>query len=268
MASRLRSETPDILANRWRLDSFPDLDLMRTVNRSHTFPRHFDDTFVIQVIEQGVNECRFGGQLCRMSVGDILFIQPGDVHTGRSCGKAPLVYRTLRPSGAALIDIARRLGQGSERLPSFSRLIIHDERLASRIASLHRDSEQMQDSLAMETALLELFAHLLERNASPLEARNDVREQSGLVRNVLEYIHAHLSERLTLAQLAAVAGLSPFHFLRVFQKHLGLPPHQYLLNARLAQGRTLLGRHMAVADVAYQTGFADQSHFTRAFRRT
>jgi AraC-like DNA-binding protein len=63
------------------------------------------------------------------------------------------------------------------------------------------------------------------------------------------------------------SGLSPCHFLRVFKHQTGMPPHRYHLNLRLERGRRLLRQGCEIADVAARTGFADQSHFTRHFRR-
>ncbi|MGE4298839.1 MAG: AraC family ligand binding domain-containing protein [Desulfovibrionaceae bacterium] len=80
-------------------------------------------------------------------------------------------------------------------------------------------------------------------------------------------IHARYGENLSLADLAGVAGLSPFHFLRVFTRSLGLSPHDYLTQTRVYAARALLKGPDRLADVAARVGFADQSHLTRQFKR-
>lgn len=85
---------------------------------------------------------------------------------------------------------------------------------------------------------------------------------------VIDYIHANLAERVTLADLAAVAGVSASHFTRVFRVSTGESPHQYVLQQRLERARKeLLHTDRAIADIATETGFADQSHLTRMMRR-
>jgi AraC-like DNA-binding protein len=75
-------------------------------------------------------------------------------------------------------------------------------------------------------------------------------------------------QRLSLEAMASWAGLSPFHFLRVFTRTLGLTPHQYLIRCRLADAARLLGvRELPVTAIAFEVGFEDLSHFIRTFRR-
>jgi transcriptional regulator GlxA family with amidase domain len=89
----------------------------------------------------------------------------------------------------------------------------------------------------------------------------------GAMRRVREYVEAHLSERMQLVELAAVAGLSLYHFAREFKHSAGVTPHYYILQKRLEQARDMLARtDLSVAEIALAAGFADQSHFTRQFR--
>ena len=86
---------------------------------------------------------------------------------------------------------------------------------------------------------------------------------------VIEYIHDHLDAELSLDHLAAVAHVSPYHFARLFKNSTGLPPHQYVIARRVERAKELLrerGRP-PLAEVALEVGFADQSHFTRHFKR-
>lgn len=87
-------------------------------------------------------------------------------------------------------------------------------------------------------------------------------------RRVLELINARLDARLTIDALAGEAGLSPAHFARAFKETTGHAPHRYLLALRLQRARLLLSEPGAtISDVALRTGFADQAHLTRLFRR-
>jgi AraC-like DNA-binding protein len=82
------------------------------------------------------------------------------------------------------------------------------------------------------------------------------------------WIDAHAHERIELEDAAGEAGLSPFHFLRLFSSVLGVSPHQYLVRSRLRHAARLLADgERAVTDVAYDVGFGDLSNFVRTFHR-
>lgn len=88
------------------------------------------------------------------------------------------------------------------------------------------------------------------------------------LRRVIEYVHDHLTEDISLSVLAAVGGLSDYHFARCFKQSTGSPPHQYILRRRLELGkRLLLGSNGSVAEIAKQSGFCDQSHFASHFKK-
>ena len=86
------------------------------------------------------------------------------------------------------------------------------------------------------------------------------------LRGLIEHIEAQDLAHLSLEQLAGQAGLGRYQLIRAFRAATGLTPHAYLLNARVNRGRLLLRDGLALADIAYKLGFADQSHFQRVFK--
>lgn len=88
----------------------------------------------------------------------------------------------------------------------------------------------------------------------------------GALRRVREHVEKNLTDRLRTEDLATVAGLSPGHFNRAFRQSMGQPPHQYVLQRRVAVASELLEKtDRALADIALDVGFADQSHFSRTY---
>jgi AraC-like DNA-binding protein/PAS domain-containing protein len=84
---------------------------------------------------------------------------------------------------------------------------------------------------------------------------------------VLQYVDCHIDEPIGLETLASTAGMSTHHFARVFKRWIGLTPHCYLLQRRLARAQELLSReNLSLSEIALAAGFADQSHLTRHFR--
>lgn len=87
---------------------------------------------------------------------------------------------------------------------------------------------------------------------------------------VVDYVEAYLTEDLSLNDLALVAGISKFHFTRLFKQAFGLTPHRYLMKRRVERAALALkddGEGGAIAPIAHQFGFTDQSHFTRVFKQ-
>jgi AraC-like DNA-binding protein len=87
------------------------------------------------------------------------------------------------------------------------------------------------------------------------------------VRAVRDLLPERLADAPSLAELAALTGLSQFALLRAFRRETGMPPHAYLNQLRVRRARLLLDSGLTPADVAAQTGFADQAHMTRHFKR-
>jgi AraC family transcriptional regulator len=116
-----------------------------------------------------------------------------------------------------------------------------------------------------------LAVQLLRQFVAPGPAGPRQREvlPRGKLQAVTDYIEAHLDAELTLDDLAAVARLSPYHFARLFKNSTGLPPHQYVISRRVERAKELLRDEggLPLADVATEVGFANQSHFTRHFKR-
>jgi AraC family transcriptional regulator len=125
--------------------------------------------------------------------------------------------------------------------------------------------------LAAEALATVLAVQLLRQSLAP---RRPERGRDGALpreklRAVVTYIEEHLDASLTLAQLAAGAHRSAYHFARQFTAATGMPPHQYVIARRVARAQQLLhpDQDLALAEIAARVGFADQSHFTQHFKR-
>jgi AraC family transcriptional regulator len=90
----------------------------------------------------------------------------------------------------------------------------------------------------------------------------------GRLRRAIEYIQQNLDKDLTLAELAAVVHVSPYHFARLFKCSTGLPPHRFVVRQRIARASAFLAtRELSIAQISRMVGFRTPSHFTTVFRR-
>ena len=115
-----------------------------------------------------------------------------------------------------------------------------------------------------------LAVHLLRNYSGAVSEpvlRNTALDDIKLVQ-VKDFIEAHLADELAIADLAAVAHMSQFHFARAFKTATGQPPHRYVTQRRIERAKVLLSvTRLSVSDVAYRVGFSNQSHFTEQFRK-
>ncbi len=111
------------------------------------------------------------------------------------------------------------------------------------------------------------MAQCKTRHADQRRPWPKIRPERGAARLARDYIAAHADRDIPLFDLAKAVNASPFHLVRLFTREYGLPPHAFLTQVRLDRAKELLAGKARLADVAAETGFADQSHLTRLFKR-
>ena len=132
------------------------------------------------------------------------------------------------------------------------------------------DAQENTGRLYVDSLKQTLLLHLLENYAvNSVSAETVHGGLSGYKRRrVEEFIRENLENDLSLAELAAVAELSQFHFLRVFRHSMGMTPQQYLMRRRVERAKELLATSdLPLVEIGFQTGFKNQSHFTTLFRK-
>lgn len=151
------------------------------------------------------------------------------------------------------------------------RVFRQDERITQlyRHFLLSSDWRQNANQLTLSSASTLLMTHLLQHYSEMQWPLPTVRGglAPAVLRNVLAFIEAHLGSGLTLSELAAQAGLSEFHFARMFKQSMRLAPHQYVMQRRMAQAEQLV-RHsqLPLTEIALRCGFNSSSHFSNRFK--
>ena len=117
--------------------------------------------------------------------------------------------------------------------------------------------EQQSRLAELMSAILQLVTH--EGPRPPILTPAVTRTRDAL--------HERFAEEVPLEELSALAGMSKCHLVHLFHHEMGLPPHAYQIQLRVARARVLIAAGVPLAEVATMTGFADQSHLTRLFKR-
>lgn len=211
-----------------------------------------------------------GGSVQRIVLqkGSVSLIPAGFVHSAKVPGTCRYLTVSLTPAFVAAA--ANAFPQGR---PVRLRCLVggEDGFLAGVALALRQEVEKGTSGKvygeALATALAVHLVHHYAQEPVSLEAPVGGLSQDRL-RAVLRHMDQHLAEDLNLNALASTAGLSAYHFARMFKESTGTSPHQYVLRCRVDRARLLLqvmgGR---VADVARQVGFSDQGHLARHFKR-
>jgi AraC-like DNA-binding protein len=258
--------TPET-ARYWRHSAVAGVDLLRARFITHRYGRHMHETYTIGVIESGQEEFEYGGRLMRAGPGAVALLNPEVVHTGQAAGPEGWSYRVFYPEVEVITAIAAELGW-PRGVPSFPETVVSDARGAALVRAAHVAAER-GDQLASSSLLRTALAGILVAHAAAGPGGRGSRPSRApaAVAQTRELLSDRLADPPSLDELAAVTGLGPFALLRAFRAETGLPPHAYLNQLRVRQARCLLDGGLAPAQVAAHTGFADQAHLTRHFKR-
>jgi AraC family transcriptional regulator len=204
--------------------------------------------------------------------GAISLVPAGRPARVRTSGRTDQLHIFLEPDLVARVAAeAFDLDQARLTVPPLDALDLPHLQAAMLAVDAELTAGGAGGRLAAESLANVLAVHLIRHLSAPrrLERGRDGALPRGRLRAVVEYIEEHLDGCLTLAQLAAVVRLNPYHFARQFKAATGLPPHQYVVARRVERAKQLLqaGTGLPLAEVAADAGFSDQSQFSHHFKR-
>lgn len=226
------------------------------------YDKHSHPHFSIGAITGGHSHYLNQRSLQEVGPGSLVLMNPEEVHACNPIADQPWSYLMFYLDTDWLRGQQEEAGLGSEFRP-FDMTASRDPLLYQGLLHLHHQLVEAPDPLAREVAC-HLFSRQLLARLTP--ARWDDRPPRHLQR-AAELMQDDSASPLSLSQLSAVAGLTPSHFVRAFSHHYGMTPHAYLLDQRIRHARSLLRQGQPLAEVALASGFADQAHFQRQFKR-
>ncbi|MDD7970807.1 AraC family transcriptional regulator [Roseinatronobacter alkalisoli] len=232
----------------------------------HRFNRHVHDQFGIGVIQRGAQKSMSGRGLVEAQAGDVITVNPGEVHDGSPVDGSGRSWRMLFFDPEPIARLMAVVTQEKCPPDELAHPTLRDPISAARFLALFRamtDPSGGHSEIESRQALILLLARLIDRpvQATPASAPEAIAQARARIDD-------DPATLVTLSELASLSGLSEFQLLRGFAKETGLTPHAYLIQRRLQQARRRIAAGAALADAAVESGFADQSHMTRLFVRT
>jgi AraC-like DNA-binding protein len=237
------------------------------IDSARHYGRHWHATFGVGLLEDGAQRSASGRGQVEAFAGDVITTNPGEVHDGQPLGGPSRRWRMLYLEADAFASMM----EGVQGEVEITRPVMRDpalaaavHRLIDRLGAWHSSAAPLDaHTLACEESLVDACTLLRNHHTSTAPAR----EATADLRGVRERLADDLLNAPSLAELAAMAGLSRFQLLRRFEKTHGVPPHAWLLQQRAEHARRLIRQGTSLADAAMAAGFADQSHMTRVFTR-
>lgn len=233
-------------------------------------PKHAHEEYQICLSLNFPGEYRYRGESHAVPVGSLSVIHPGEVHSARDPKdrQTRAEYRMMYVSPNLLGRVAAAAGgRETANVPFFPNPVVLDGDLARRFLKLHAALAGPASRLEQDSRLLSVLARFLLRHADARPSPGPPGRERRAVKLVRGYLEDNLDENVSLGELSSLVHLSPFHLSRVFKEEVGIPPHAYQTQARVARAKGLLLGGWPVARVAFETGFADQSHLARHFKR-
>jgi AraC-like DNA-binding protein len=259
---------PEDFAQYSRVFGLDGLEVLSAQWVEHSFSPHMHDFYAVSLNYggRGAFDCR--SELRDAAPGSCNLIAPGELHTGHATSEDGWIYRNLYIESHLMTTLLRSLDWQGPLDVNFKLPLVRDTVLAARLAHVFASLTESNSLLQNESLLLSVVARLVTDHLEPGRALSDVGREHAAIQRVKDWLDANSEQNISIHSLSGLAGLSPYYLVRAFHRQMGIPPHKYQTTVRINRARKLLISGAAISDVAYRTGFCDQSHLNRCFKRT
>jgi AraC-like DNA-binding protein len=257
--------TPTEYSTYFRPPGLAGIEALHARFVEHAYRPHSHPTWTVAVVERGAARFSLDATQQRAAQGELFVLEPDSVHTGMAAVPEGWAYKVLYIDPKLVHEWDERDGSP----PRAARWVVfRDVALRGALERAHAAlASQPSGGPAVEEAVLGAVAALRPHLRPGPPDRGRDRAEHAAVRRARAHLRERWDQPVTLAELAAVAGLSRFELVRRFREQSGVPPHAYHVNLRVEEARRRLTAGQAPATVAADCGFADQPHLSRVFKR-
>ncbi|PRD45202.1 AraC family transcriptional regulator [Phyllobacterium phragmitis] len=241
----------------------PGLERMEAFFEGHAYDPHRHDTYAIGYTLNGVQSFDYRGAKMDSTAGKVIVIHPDEVHNGHSGVETGFRYRMLYIEPFMIRDA---LGERAGSLPFVRDVVADDPRLLAALQPAFDALDNGLEGLEIDQIVVAIADALLARDPSAgKHSRSAI--SSTAVERARHFLNENFDRVVASEQLEEVTGLDRYALARHFRQQLGTSPYRYLTMRRLDHARRSMRQGAALADAAFSSGFADQSHMTRQFKQ-
>ena len=249
----------------WRPREFDSIELHHGTEVTVEYPRHWHDEFYLSATLAGASYLECSRTSLSVPQGQLVMVPPGEVHANRKFG---CTSRTIFLVFKALQDAVEQFVERSISRLDFSPGLIDDKRTANDFLQMHQSLKAPWFELEQENSLFLFLCRLVTGHSATPTPLSRVGNEDVPVQRAKLFMNEHYAERISIHDLARLTRLSPYHFNRSFCQKVGMPPHAYQLQLRIAHAKHFLRLGRSVSETACLVGFFDQSHFVHSFKRS
>ncbi len=240
--------------------TIPGLKGVVTVNHTGNAPteaRHLHESLCVGAVLDGTRHIVMDGCTEVLKSGDIIVLAPGQVHACPNAGHSSSTMLCIS------IGCMERFGFSTSGM-TFPSPRINDPILFKRIIALTNMADQTSSELERDIALLDILETL---SLATISCEPSTQQTSRQITSIRLHLEEYYTTPIKLDDLAKRANISPCRLNRAFSTQVGMPPHEYQTQLRVREVKQLIATGKSLAEAADLTGFSDQSHMTRSFKK-
>jgi len=231
-----------------------------------TLNRHFHEEYSFSLIYDGNHVYQNEKDRFNLGLGVLQVVNPLELHSTLNSSWSYLNIMAVRE---LINDIAANLTQDDSIKNILFHPVINDARaiyLYNRLFILMSNS--YANKIAIDSCLIEFLEYILKYHSSQsLDKVANITCSKKVINKALDYMNDYdKKDELTLSNIALQIGISKYHFIKEFKKHIGITPNQYLQVKKVNWTKDLLQKNMPLSEIAYECGFTDQSYMIKVFK--
>jgi len=247
-----------------RFDNELKIEAYQFIGIMQKFPNHFHEYYVIGFVGSGRRYLTCKNKDYTIDAGDLLMFNPLDNHACHQVDNKPLDWRCINVNENIMRETVKQV-TGRDYLPKFTTTVAYRSEAVSPLRELHDLIMEQRTDFEKEEVFFFLIEQLIAEYTEP--AGESLSATSEEIQKACFYLESNFAEPITLDDLSKLSGLNKYTLLRNFTKQRGVTPYQYLETIRIGEAKKLLEKGVNPLDAAMQTGFVDQSHFTKFFKK-
>lgn len=232
-------------------------------------PKHSHDEYQLGLSFNCQGEYYYRGSYNPIPIGSLSIIHSGEVHSPseRTSLPTPATFLMMHVDPNLLQSIGTQIACKQVSLPFFPQVSIRDRQTVDLFQNLYITKNKRLTKLEGDSLILDLFSSLIIRHAQERPLIKLPTKVKPAIARVQDFLQCHYADNLSLEELANIAGLSRYYLSRSFTREMGVSLSAYQMQIRIDRAKKLLAQGRAIAAIASETGFYDQSHFASHFKR-
>ncbi len=247
-----------------RIDDELKIEAYQFVGIMQKFPNHFHEYYVIGFVEAGRRYLTCKNREYVIDAGDLLMFNPLDNHACHQIDGGSLDWRCINVKEDIMLEVTEQI-TGRRCLPKFTASVAHRSDAVPLLRELHHLIMERRTDFEKEEIFFFLIDQLMKDYTEP--GPECLAAESEDIQRACAYMERNFAASITLDDLSKTSCLNKYTLLRNFTKQRGVTPYQYLETIRVGEAKKLLEQGADPLDAAMQTGFVDQSHFSKFFKK-